>query len=129
MAKRPKKRETAQQILARLSERMFPAALGSAKVTLDSREADGDSVLHTLLYGREYYPAKTLIEAGADVNAVGDLGYTPLHVAVWRDHPDAVHLLLDAGADPKIRCEEGRTPLDIAQSSGLKDIARILSRS
>lgn len=76
MAKRNKfkRRETVDEILKRLSERMFPAKMGQAKVTIGSQEADGDGVLHNLLYGKERYPVLALIEAGADVNAVGNLG-------------------------------------------------------
>ncbi len=123
-----KKRETVEQILERLSERMFPAELGEKPVTLDSREADGDGVLHNLLYGREYYSARALIEAGADVNLIGNIGYTPLHVAAWRNHPEAVELLLAAGADPDVPCEAGKTPLAIAEENGYREVAGLFKR-
>ncbi len=123
-----KKRETVEQILERLSDRMFPAELGEKPVTIRSREADSDGVLHNLLYGREYYPVRALIEAGADVNLVGNVGYTPLHVAAWRNHPEAVELLLSAGADPVVPCEAGKTPLDIAEENGYREVASLLKR-
>lgn len=123
-----KRRETAEQILQRLSERMFPAEMGKASVTVHSREADGDGVLHNLLYGRDFYSVKTLIEAGADVNLVGNLGYAPLHVAAWRDHTEAIEMLLEAGADPGVRCEVGKTALDTALENGYRDIARLLKK-
>ncbi len=59
-----KRRETLDEILVRLSERTFPTQMGRAKVTTDSREADGDGVLHNLLYGKEHYPALALLERG-----------------------------------------------------------------
>lgn len=111
-----------------MSERIFPAELGRKRVTIDSRAADGDGVLHNLLYGREYYPIKLLIGAGADVNLVGNLGQTPLRVAVWRDHAEAVDLLLSAGAKPDVCCEFGRSPLDMAAERGLRDILRLLKQ-
>lgn len=123
-----KKRETVGQILERLSDRMFPAELGEKPVTIHSREADGDGVLHNLLYGREHYPVRALIEAGADVNLIGNVGYTPLHVAAWRNHPEAVEVLLAAGADPGVPCEAGKTPLDIAEENGYREVAGHLKR-
>ena len=123
-----KKRETVEQILERLSERMFPAELGAKVVQIDSQEADGDGVLHNLLYGRELYPARALTEAGADVNLVGNAGYTPLHVAAWRNHPEAVEMLLNADANPGLRCENGKTPLEIAKENSYGEVARLLSR-
>ncbi|WP_425219166.1 ankyrin repeat domain-containing protein [Ralstonia solanacearum] len=38
-----------------------------------------------------------LVQAGADVNAIGDLGLRPLHYAVLAGSSDAVHLLLLKG--------------------------------
>ncbi|WP_299154226.1 ankyrin repeat domain-containing protein [uncultured Tateyamaria sp.] len=123
---KPKARETVDEILQRLSERMFPAQMGQEKVTIESREADGDGVLHNLLYGKERYPVLALIEAGADVNAIGNLGYAPLHVSAFRDDAEMIQLLLDAGADPRVRCEIGKTPLDAAVDLGCLDAAKVL---
>ena len=45
---------------------------------------------------------KLLIEAGADVNFVGDLELTPLILACSQYHEDTVHLLLQSEADPSV---------------------------
>lgn len=124
-----KQRETVDEILKRLSERMFPAQMGRAKVTVDSREADGDGVLHSLLYGKERYPALALIDAGANVNAVGDLGYTPLHVSAFRNDSEMIQTLLDAGADPHLKCEVGKTPWDTAVDHGCLEAAKLLRKA
>lgn len=130
MAKRNKfkKRETVDEILERLSEHMFPAQMGQAKVTIDSKQADGDGVLHSLLYSKEHYPVVALIEAGADVNAVGDLGYAPLHVSAFRNDADMVETLLAAGANPHVICDVGKTPLQTAIDHGSSDAAKVLRR-
>ncbi|HEY6370814.1 MAG TPA: ankyrin repeat domain-containing protein [Candidatus Sulfotelmatobacter sp.] len=39
-----------------------------------------------------------LVEGGADVNAIGDMGSTPLHEAVEQAHAGAEKFLLDRGA-------------------------------
>jgi ankyrin repeat protein len=48
-----------------------------------------------------------LIEHGADVNAVGDMGETPLHIARHLGYRDIMRQLVEAGADATIRSEFG----------------------
>ena len=59
--------------------------------------------------------ARTLIEAGADVNAVGRrFSYSPLHRACIKDHAELVRLLLSHGANVDALDARNRTPLHIA---------------
>jgi ankyrin repeat protein len=59
--------------------------------------------------------ASELIRVGAEVNALGDLGKTPLHYASERDQPtDLARLLVEAGADMAKPNKAGETPLHIA---------------
>ena len=106
------------EILMSLSDVMFPEDLGEHTVTIDSRGCDGDTPLHVLLWRNDVDGLKSLILAGAEVNAIGDMGETPLHIAVSENLPDAIEALLDAGADPDIRSEFGKTPREIAASIG-----------
>jgi ankyrin repeat protein len=56
--------------------------------------------------------AKTLLEAGADVNQVSTGDHTsPLLMATINGHFDLAKLLLDKGADPKLASDAGATPL------------------
>lgn len=52
-----------------------------------------------------------LLAAGADIDAVDELGATPLHLAASYDCPGCVSQLLLAGVDTEARRQDGRTPL------------------
>ena len=56
-----------------------------------------------------------LIDAGAEVDARSNTGFTPLHYAARSKNPRGiVPALLDAGADPNARSNNGLTPLHLA---------------
>lgn len=68
-----------------------------------------------------------LIQAGADVNAVGRQYHeTPLHYAVRAGNRDTVQLLIDSGADIDARSSERDTPLQSAVSMGHVEICELL---
>jgi ankyrin repeat protein len=65
-----------------------------------------------------------LVELGADVNAVGEHGWTPLHGAAYKGMDRTVQLLVDKGARVDVVDGYGQTPLSIASAvitAGVKD--------
>jgi ankyrin repeat protein len=61
----------------------------------------------------------TLIEAGADPNAVDKSGVAPLHRAVRTRAAAAVRALIAGGADPRRPNKTGSTPMHLAtQNTG-----------
>ncbi len=78
---------TLEEVLQSVSDVLHPEDIGEAPVRLDSRSADGDTALHVMAWRRDHVGARLLIEAGADVDAVGDMSQTPLHVAVMQQDP------------------------------------------
>ncbi len=79
--------------------------------------------LHSAAHSRKQRAARLLIERGGNANAVGYLGWTPLHVASCingHSSPDSsfIRLLLDAGADPNVRDEGGSTSFMYAAQEG-----------
>lgn len=57
---------------------------------------------------------KFLVELGADVNAVGEHKWTPLHGAAYKGLDSIVQLLIEKGAKIDAFDEYGQTPLSIA---------------
>src|SRR4051812_24637387 len=58
--------------------------------------------LHEACWAKQLAMVRLLIDRGADVNASGDFGRTPLHFAVWDGGDEAVEiveLLVKVGAD------------------------------
>ena len=52
------------------------------------------------------------LDLGADVNARGEYGLTPLmNAALWKSNPEVISLLLKAGAEVNAKDEHGWTPL------------------
>ncbi len=67
-----------------------------------------------------------LIELGLDVDLLGDMGETPLHVACACDNLDAVKVLIQYGARLDTLSEFNRTPMDIALDRGSLQIQEYL---
>ncbi|WP_199101100.1 ankyrin repeat domain-containing protein [Dyella sp. ASV21] len=111
-------KRTIEEILQSTSDVIYPAELGARRVTLDSCDCDGDTPLHVMVWRDDVDGVRALIEAGAPVNAVGDMGATPLYVAVLKDLPRIAEALRQAGADPDIRSEFGDTPRERAMAAG-----------
>lgn len=118
MTKRLKKRKSFEEILLSVSDVLFPAELGKKHVEIDSKDVDGDTPLHVLIWRNDVYGAQLLIKAGADVNAIGDMGETPLHVAISKENEPIIVALLEAGADTNIRSEFGETAIEKASKKG-----------
>jgi len=109
-------RETLNEILIRASVVMFPDG-PSRPISVDTRDSDGDTPLHKVALWGDNHAAKVLIDAGADIDAIGDMGLTPLHFAVMQGHALLVETLLDHGARTDIRSELGSTARELADTS------------
>ena len=70
--------------------------------------------------------ARTLVEAGADVDAAGDFGDRLLIGAIYGGKPEMVGILVSAGADVNGADRDGYTPLTGASYDGDVEIVRIL---
>lgn len=117
-----------ETILASVSDVLFPAELGKAKVSVNSTDSEGDTPLHVMARRKDLDAVRALLDAGANVNAVGDMGETPLHVAVTQESFEIVSLLLKHGARADIASEFGDTACQRAEHRN-PDLARAMRRS
>jgi len=66
--------------------------------------------------------AAYLIEHGANVNAAGQFGWTPLHAAAYQGLNDSIEYLVSKGAKIDQKDNFGQTPLSISMSVLTKEI-------
>ena len=92
-----------------------------------ARSADGFSALHFAAFFGKAEVARTLLEAGAQVDAVADneMRVQPLHSAAASRHLEVCRLLLAAGANVDARQAGGFTPLHAAAQNGDPELVEL----
>ena len=94
--------------MQRSSDVLFPDQTSAPKpLTVHSRASDGDTPLHVAALWGDRHATQVLLEAGADIDAKGDMSCTPLYYAVMRAHTQVAEFLLRHGADPDAESELG----------------------
>jgi len=68
------------------------------------------------------------LQAGCDIDARDDYGWTAIRYAVRNSHYDAAAVLLEAGANVNLASKSGRTPLMSAASNTLDTLCELLVR-
>ncbi|ORY83917.1 ankyrin repeat-containing domain protein [Protomyces lactucae-debilis] len=88
------------------------------KYTADARNEQGVTPLHWAAINDRLSAAKTLLDHGAEVDALGgDLKATPLMWAAKSGHTAMAHLLCQQGADPERVDAQGYNALQLATHS------------
>ena len=111
-------RRSLAEVLRSTWDVLYPGENEERVVTLESRSSEGDTPLHVMAWRRDVEGASLLIEAGAEIDATGDMDQTPLHVAIMQSDPPMIDLLLKAGARMDIRSEFGKTAAEEAVTKG-----------
>jgi len=94
-------------------------ALLKQKAEVNAPLPDGATALHWAAYWDDVETVELLLQAGANVSSVNDLGVTPLGLACENGGSAAlVGRLLKAGADPNAMLSTGETPLMAAARAG-----------
>ena len=69
---------------------------------------------------------RLFVQAGMDVNAADEYGWTALYFAAWKGHLDVVEFLVGAGADLAATTNFGDTALHEAAREGDLDVVKFL---
>lgn len=93
---------------------------------LDKRGSNGDTALMKATQLGEVNVARSLIDAGADVNIKNNDGNNALWFACFRDRLDLMALLIEGKIDINNQNDNGATVLMYAASAGKTEIVNAL---
>jgi len=113
-----------EQLLQETVDTLFPAGNAPTPLSVRMADSEGDTPLHVYLWRNDGWAVKTLLDAGADPNAVGDMGETPLHVAARKASAETLAALVAAGAREGAVSEFGQTPAQLAEEMGRASVFR-----
>lgn len=106
--------------------RYHPEFLGLEIVDVSQRGALDGTLLHIAARMERLDHIRTLVAAGAALDAAGDLGNTPLHEAAMSGRARSVALLLALGANACISNDFGQTALRVAELGNHKEVVEII---
>jgi len=100
--------------------------LGDDLKSVSQIGAFGSQVIHLASFADKCDDVASLVRAGADRNAIGDLGLRPLHYAVLGGAIDAVRFLLEIDVDVTTENEFGETAGQMARILGEAELEEML---
>ena len=110
-----KENHTALMSACQLSDACAITVLLGSGADPNTADDNGDTCLHVgILKNLNKEVIQTIIDHGANVDAINKLNVTPLMVASNKGNADAINLLLNARADPNITSVNGGTWLHAA---------------
>jgi hypothetical protein len=104
-------------------------AIGNERFeTIDLLRTHGGKtdIIHVVARNGDLAGVQALLDAGVDVNAKDEGGWTPLHRAAFAGHKEIAELLIDNGAEVNAKNEDGWTLLHLAVVNGHKEIVELL---
>jgi len=115
------------------SAEMMQFLLENSALTVNVRDNNGYSTLHSVISSSFSHNSsilvemvRFLIEKGADVNARGQHGETPLFGAALRSKIEVLHLLIENGADIEAQNNFGSRALHVAATHDVLPIVKEL---
>lgn len=101
-------------------------ALLARGADVNEPQEDGTTALHWAAHWNDETMGRTLIQAGARVDAKTDLGLSPLLLACGNGSAGVARLLVGAKSDPRDVLPSGETALMTCARSGLLDVVEQL---
>lgn len=99
-------------------------------VDIQTRDSNGDTLLHISSYFGYEPIVKFIIDNGAEINARNQLGETALHkAAAYGRSTKIVVYLLDKGADIEAEDRSGKNPLNVASKRSQFNVFEILLKN
>ena len=120
--------ETLEQFLERAANVLFPTREWDKQpkdVDVNTRSCVNETPLHLAALWGDRHAINLLLQAGAEVDAKGEMDCTPLYWAVTNNHILAAEVLLKHGANPNAKNELNETPWQNAErvnNSGMIEI-------
>lgn len=105
-----------------------PDFAGHRVTSVDYRNGYGDTPLHIVSNWGDCEAIEILVSAGADINAIGESGFTPLHCAAEQNKPEAITKLMQMGA-VSVQDNNGQTPLELAKILGNTEAVNALDHN
>ncbi len=91
-----------------------------------SHNSNGNQPLQAAAAGRQGDAVALLLEAGADVDAPTEGGFTALHSAAASGDTEMTRMLLEAEATVDVRAQGGRTPMELAIEADHTEVVHLL---
>lgn len=98
-----------------------------AKAPIEQRDKRGETALHVAARHGNLDGVNSILDAGADVDALSFHEWTPLHLACRYGYVNIARVLLESGADFNKTGSYGRTALDFAIHNGHGECQKMLS--
>lgn len=100
--------------------------LGEKLVDINQVGLFDSQIIHLASFAGHCEDVTEAARLGANLNAIGDLGLSPLHYAILGGCPRTVKLLLSLGSDKSIENEFGESALEMAQILELHEVSVLL---
>ena len=116
---------TAQDVLARYLEEELPDFADMPSLGINQHGRFESCPLHIAATRGSAEEVQALLQGGADVRAIGDMGNLALHDAIDAASLPCIQLLLEAGSPLDVRNEFDQTPLALGLASDDEAIRRL----
>ena len=83
-----------------------------------------EKMLFKGIYENDLRKVALALNLGADVNAKGEWGQSPLHYAAYRNNVTLAKLLISVGADVNAEDNFSRSPLDFTHSEEMQALLK-----